>query len=64
MRPQKLTVVGATGFEPAISHSQSERDTKLRHAPMNLLYPKSEADVNFQSAHQSEGINGPLTFDN
>jgi len=31
---------------------------------MNLLYPKSEADVNFQSAHQSEGINGPLAFDN
>ncbi len=31
-------MIGATGFEPAISHSQSERDTKLRHAPISLLY--------------------------
>jgi hypothetical protein len=28
-----LKVVGATGFEPATSRSQSERSTRLSHAP-------------------------------
>ena len=27
-------VVGMTGFEPATSHSRSERSTKLSHIPL------------------------------
>jgi hypothetical protein len=32
----KLNQVGATGFEPAISCSQSRRDTGLRYAPSKV----------------------------
>jgi hypothetical protein len=29
----KTQIVGAAGFEPALSRPQTERDTRLRHAP-------------------------------
>lgn len=31
----KNQTVGAAGFEPALSRPQTERDTRLRHAPMS-----------------------------
>src|SRR5512146_1486399 len=37
--PPKWIMVGATGFEPATSRSQSERSTRLSYAPTPRDYP-------------------------
>jgi hypothetical protein len=54
MRPLETKMVGATGFEPAISHSQSERDTKLRHAPIILAVLSSLYDRPYGSSGKEE----------
>src|SRR5699024_5745257 len=42
-RLRARTVVGATGFEPATSCSQSRRSTKLNYAP--IFAPSQPADL-------------------
>ncbi len=43
--PLLVRLVGATGFEPATSCSQSKRAAKLRHAPLRRLRTRSGTPV-------------------
>ncbi len=49
------SVVGAAGFEPAISCSRSRRDTRLRYAP------KSHHSAQHHLGSSAIGVNSPAT---
>ena len=48
-------LVGAAGFEPAISRPQSERDTRLRYAPDRVESDRTEV----RCARDQAGVVGP-----
>ena len=59
-----FTLVGAPGFEPGTSCSQSRRDTGLRYAPCtgNLLYPAFRAQRGKERAKRATAVAGTRRF--